>query len=309
MRLHPDRVHIVPVQHEYDRVVEPLLEHGADWVYLLFDRRDAEYPPYYDELEERLVDYGLTRGETLITIDCDHGDPYAVFGLVTTIAAEHPDESVAVNIGTGGKLASIGAALGCMDDSTPATAYFPHPESLAYDGDQQPRATGYTGDTQLIDYPIDSPTPQQLACMAIVATERTGTALPKKRTLIERTVEIELHEEGLIPFAGEIIESTGGVSRTRESVDWSADFTSAEQVSAYTRLDNRIVEPLVGREYLAVDEQGRSSTLELTETGRQTLLAFRHKITGIAEVLHDIYPRPGSPGATVPDWLRPRFGR
>ncbi|OYR85125.1 hypothetical protein DJ71_07980, partial [Halorubrum sp. E3] len=38
------RVHVAPLGHERDRIVEPLRRHGADAVYLLADAPDREAP-------------------------------------------------------------------------------------------------------------------------------------------------------------------------------------------------------------------------------------------------------------------------
>lgn len=309
MPLHPERVHIIPVRYEYDRVIHPLAEHGFDQVYLLYDERLDQRPSYHDEIESHLRDKGLVPGDTLRTVECNHGDPYELFGLVTTIAARHPEASVGVNLATGSKLAAIGAALGCMDADTDAKPYFPHAETRAHDGQRAPATSGYTGDTRLIDYPIKSPTRQQLAMLAVTATEIRGTAVPNKRMLIERGVELGLTYDISLQFADGIIESADGLTPDSDAMDWASDLTNSDQVSAYSRLESHVIRPLETREYVTLDETGRNTEIRLTQTGRKTLEAFRHKITDVLRALDEMYPRHGSPGAELPSWLESEIGR
>lgn len=322
MRMHPDRVHIVPVQHEYDRVVEPLLTHGADVVYLLYDSRSTRRPTYYDDIEADLEASGHDLGETVHVVACDHGDPYAVFGLVTTLAAEHENDSVAVNVATGSKLAAIGAAMGCMDEDTDARAYFPHATASAYDGQVEPATTGYDGETHLIDYPIQSPTRQQVAMLAVIATRETGTANVTKRTLIDSGMRLHQTLEGSIGFAEQLVEdatadddTTTGSDRDRsgdpQSDDPRAslpddqsevvqfeDLSSDAKKGAYGSLKTHVLDPLVDRGYVEVESIGRSDRITLTDSGRHTLQAFRHKVTDVIRNLTAHYP--DRTNATVP---------
>jgi len=48
---------------------------------------------------------------------------------------------------------------------------------------------------------------------------------------------------------------------------------------------------------VVVETVGRSKVVRLTETGEQTLRAFRHKVTDVVAELAD------DPGTDAPDWL------
>lgn len=283
--MHPKRVHIVPVQFEFDRVVDPLVKHGADVVYLLYDAHHDRRPDYYDDIEETLEAHGLIREETLLTIPCSHDDPYAVFGLVTTLAAEHKTDSVAVNVATGSKLAAIGAAMGCLDADTHAQAYFPHAESYAYDGYTEPAARGYSDDTHLIDYPIESPTRQQVAMMAVIATETTGTAQVKKRTLIDRGIWLNSQLEEPLEFVTRIGRTCEKrIGKRPHSFD---DLDGNTKKGAYAALRTHVLDSLVSRGYIDVTSPGRNDNIQLTETGEKTLQAFRHKVIDVVRLLDE----------------------
>ena len=301
--MHPKRVHIVPVQFEFDRVVDPLVEHGADVVYLLYDAQHERRPDYYDDIEQTLETHGLVRDETLFAIPCNHDDPYAVFGLVTTLAAEHSGDSVAVNVATGSKLAAIGAAMGCLDADTHARAYFTHAESHAYDGYTEPAARGYDGETHLIDYPIESPARQQVAMMAVIATETTGTAQVKKRTLIDRGLWLNQHVDEPLDLVTRIERAgSDGPAGRPGSFD---DLGSNEKKGAYAALRTHILDPLLARGYIDITSPGRSDSLQLTDTGEKTLQAFRHKVTDVVRILdEESRSVRNRTNYEVPSWLR-----
>jgi len=235
-------------------------------------------------------------------IPCNHGDPYAVFGLVTTLAAEHNTDSVAVNVATGGKLAAIGAAMGCLDADTHARAYFAHAESYAYDGYAEPAARGYSGETHLIDYPIESPSRQQVAMMAVIATETTGTAQIKKRTLIDRGIWLNRQLEEPLDFVTRI----GRTSEKRlgsypHSFD---DLDGNTKKGAYATLRSHILDPLLSRGYIDVTSPGRSDSIQLTDTGEKTLQAFRHKVTDVVRLLdEESHSARNRTNYKVPVWL------
>ena len=114
----PQRVHVVPLGYEYDRILEPITRMRADLVYLLVDERwDATY---HEELLRELE----SAVRTLETRRCDLSDVYAVLGTVTTLAAKHAGDDVRVNVSGGGTIAAIGATIACMDVDTDATAYY-----------------------------------------------------------------------------------------------------------------------------------------------------------------------------------------
>lgn len=299
--MHSDRVHIVPVRFEHDRVVEPLLKYRADIVYLLYDSRHDTRPEYYDTLETTLETEGLHPGETLHRLECNHGDPYEVFGLVTTLAAEHDGDDVAVNVATGSKLAAIGAAMGCMDEDTDAQAYFPHAADRAFDGYVEPATSSYEGDTELLDYPIQSPARQQVAMLAVIAVEQTGTAQVKKRTLIDHGLWLSSILDHPLAFTTQIVDVDTPLDPHGEIIQFS-DLTSNKKKGAYGSLGTHITTPLLDRGYISIEEHGRSDIITLTPTGEKTLQAFRHKITDVIRALESKHDS-GATGAVVPAWL------
>jgi hypothetical protein len=244
-----DRVHVVPFGREFDRIVEPVVRYRADVVYLLEDADPTvPTPEYHEEVVAALE----AEGVEIRRRDCDLTDVYDVLGVVTTVAAEHRGDSVRVNVSGAGTLAAIGATVACMDVSTDATAYYVEPEGYAHDAVEEPLSDGFSDLATLPDYPVDSPSPDQVAIMAYLADREGGTARPKKRDLIDYA--------------------------EAEALSFIADRDPANDKAKFRLLDTHVVSPLETDGYVDVTKVGRRHVVELTEQGHNAYRAFRHKL-------------------------------
>lgn len=247
------RVHIAPIGHEYDRILDPIRNQRADIAYLLVHEDDGGVPDYHDELQFEIE--SVVRDVSIVP--CDLGDVYAVLGEVTTIASRHDGDNVYVNVSGAGTIPAIGATIACMDVATDATAYYVEPETYAHDGRREPASSGVADTSRLPTYPIDSPTRDQVAIMAFLADpeaydDRFATTNPKKKDLIE-------------------------YARTKE-LSFIADRNPATDKGAFRLLDTHVVQPLEADDYVTVEKVGRRRIVELTEQGENAYRAFRHKI-------------------------------
>jgi hypothetical protein len=242
-----DEVHIAPLGFEYDRILGPIREHGVDVLYLLeHDEPSAERPDYHDELKAALDDAGVdVRTRTVDLLDI-----YAVLGVVTTLVSEHGDDIVRVNVASGSKLSAVGAAIACM--ATDATAYYVHPEGYTYEDHDERQSYGYVGEEVLPTYPIESPTCDQVAVMDYLDEADTEVYSPKKKDIIDHA------EESRLTFI--------------------ADSDPANDKAKFALLNANIVDPLTEDGYVEVRKVGRQKQVTLTETGRDVLRAFRHKL-------------------------------
>lgn len=298
------KVYIAPL-HEHtdpDRLVEPARNEGADCVYLLQD--DSVTEEVVATVTEQLTDDGAS----VETVPCDVTDVYSIFGHVTTIADDH-DDNVCVNVSTGTKRSAIGATLGCMDDETDATAYFVEDTEPAV-RTQENRSVF----ERLPEYPIDSPTRSQVTALAIVAFYNTQAFTSKKRTIIEESLTLHASVEEPIDFGRTMMikqtennnsNSQTETNRRRDSVrreqeitQWS-DLDSAVRKSSYRRFDKDVLGPIAERGYVEVhtEDYGRADGITLTDSGQNTLIAFRHKVTDVVDELKS------RPRTTTPEWL------
>ena len=240
-----EEVHVAPLGYEFERITEPVLEYGADTLYLLGDSELASVT-YHEELESVLTDHGIT----VHRCEVDLGDIYDVLGEITTIVDRHADDIVRVNVSSGPKLAAVGAALACM--ATDASGYHVHPETRSHPVDEVPRTSGMRLAEELPSYPLRTPTRDQVRVLDYIETTTTEVYTPKKSDLIT------FAEENDLSF---IVRSD-----------------PANDKAKFALLNNRIVDPLVEKNYLEIESVGRTKQVRLTETGQNALRAFRHKL-------------------------------
>ncbi|MFB6189563.1 MAG: DUF6293 family protein [Halapricum sp.] len=241
-----EEIHIAPLGYEYDRIVDPIRKHNADVAYLLEDTVRGEHVSYHDEMIDEL----RTDGVTVRIESVDLQDLYDVMAVVTTIAAEHDDDIVRVNVASGPKIAGIGSAIACM--ATEATPYYVRPEAHVHPLDEKPLTEGMVDDEKLPSYPIEAISRDQVAVLDFLAETNTESYTAKKKDLIEFAEDAEL--------------------------EFMTEASPANDKAKFALLNANVVDPLAEDGYIEVMPVGRQKQLALTETGENVLHAFRHKL-------------------------------
>jgi len=238
-----ERVHLMPVGYENDRIVLPAQRFRADRVVLLAYEDETDHPSYEQAVRERLEEAGIDHE----TVRCDIFDFYDCIGTVAELATRFADHEVYVNLASGSKVTAIGGMIACM--ATGATPYYVRAERYAAETDGDV-AEGIRSVTELPTYPMESPEPQHVAVMDYIDREDGA----RKRDLID------FGREAGLPFIAE-----------REA---------ANRKSEYRLLDSHVLDPLVENGYVSLEDVGRSTRVTLTESGVNTLRAFRYLIDG-----------------------------
>ncbi|QLH79210.1 hypothetical protein HZS55_18785 [Halosimplex rubrum] len=236
-----ERVHLIPVGYENDRIVLPAVELRADRVVLLRYEDETDHPSYVETVRGRLDEAGIDHE----TVSCNIFDFYDSIGTVAELATRFSDHEVYVNLASGSKVTAIGGMIACM--ATGATPYYVRAQHYAAETDGDV-AEGIREITELPTYPMQSPEPQHVAVMDHL--DRADGA--RKRDLIEFG-----KSEGL-PFI--------------------AERDAANRKSEYRLLDSHVLGPLSDNGYVSLEEVGRSTRVSLTESGRNTLRAFRYLV-------------------------------
>ncbi|WP_436931941.1 HFX_2341 family transcriptional regulator domain-containing protein [Halosimplex halobium] len=236
-----ERVHLIPVGYENDRIVLPAVELRADRVVLLRYEDETDHPSYVETVRGRLDDEGIDHE----TVSCNIFDFYDSIGTVAELATRFSDHEVYVNLASGSKVTAIGGMIACM--ATGATPYYVRAQRYAAETDGDV-AEGIREITELPTYPMQSPEPQHVAVMDHLDREDGA----RKRDLIDFG-----KNEGL-PFI--------------------AERDAANRKSEYRLLDSHVLGPLADNGYVALEEVGRSTRVSLTESGRNTLRAFRYLV-------------------------------
>ncbi|SFR65609.1 HFX_2341 family transcriptional regulator domain-containing protein [Halogeometricum limi] len=245
-------VHIIPIWDGFDEALAPVEKHRPDVVYLLEDE-NAEMPARYDGLRRDIA----ANVRELHVGRLDLFDLYDVMGFVTTLADGHRGDTVRVNISAGTADSALGATMACMDDRTEADPFRVLPAD--------PTPGEETGETRLVEgdglnvFPIDSPTRDQLIALAVIEACNTDGRQTKLKTILEHG-----RTHGMDCLQG--VEGKGRYNKLRA---YATDF-------------------LEEKGYVEITEvSSQTKHVAVTETGLQTLRAFRHRIEDVIRALEN----------------------
>lgn len=234
----PDRVHIMPVGYEYERIIEPAEEFRADRVVLIGHEEDKEGDAGEEHLREAIQTLE-DRGVKIDPRECDIFDLYSSMGTIAESIAEHEDDDVYVNVSTGSKVTAIAGMIASM--VLECTPYYVRARNYDDDPDDIREVT------ELPTYPIDAPDSEQVDVLQFIERYSEQQGPPTKGDIIH------FSEHQKLDYVSRNIAGKG----------------------KYRLLDTHIVEPLKERGYIAESKQGRSKMLTLTDDGRAALEAFR----------------------------------
>ena len=232
----PQRVHITPVGHEYDRVVEPAKEFRADKVVLIGHTENDEKG---EEYWEKAVESFKQEDTEYAIRQCDIFDLYDSLGTIAEVISTHAEDDVYVNVASGSKITAIAGMIASM--VLDATAYYVRVRRY----EEVPKEIEQV--TELPKYPIDSPDPEQIAVLEYIRRETFHEGPPTKGEVIH------FSEQAGLPYVRESVAGKG----------------------KYRLLDTNIVEPLKDRNYITESKSGRNKVISITEEGQAALEAFR----------------------------------
>jgi len=234
-----ERVHIMPVGYEHERIVQPARRSRADRIVLVGHEEDKEGSQgknKWNRVTEALEELEIPYEEKY----CNIFDLYSSLGAIAEAVSTHADDDVYVNLSTGSKITAIAGMIASM--VMDSTAYYVRAEN--YDGDTPSNIIDVM---DLPPFPIDSPDQEQVNIMAFIETWEQHEGPPTKGEIIHFSEQENL-------------------SYVRQNVAGKGK---------YRLLDTHIVEPLKERGWIYESKSGRNKILELTENGAAALQAFR----------------------------------
>lgn len=239
-----ERVHIMPVGYENDRIVLSAERLQADRVVLLQYEDQTDHPSYTETVRQRLNERNILHESTSLDIF----DFYGSIGKIAEVATTFGDDDVYVNLSSGSKITAISGMIACM--ATGATPYYVRAERYAAETEGD-IAEGIHTITELPTYPMDSPDVQHIAILSHLYNEG------------------EVRKSDLINYGRE------------EELPFITDHDASNAKSEYRLLDSHITKPLVQRGYIEIEIVGRSKRLSLTEAGENTLRAFSYRLDAL----------------------------
>lgn len=240
-----DRVHIVPLGYEYERVTVPAIRMRADRVYLIYHEGDNpdKRPKYYEDIHDDLRAASIDVDDDNV---CNIFDLYDTLRTVAELIQANREHEVYVNLASGGKVTAIAGMIACMVTSGAEPIYVSASE---YGQDKEvPVAKNVTSISRLPTYPIQAPSRDPLKLLQYIVHEGPVT----KQECIEFAVAA-----GIDPLAEHEGDDTRGL---------------------YRLLDSYLLASLREDGYIETYKKGRNKYVEATEEGRNNLEAFAYML-------------------------------
>lgn len=251
-----ERVQVVPLGFEYERLKHPIVEWKADKVVTIAYRDGDAEVPYLDELLAELE--GNERIE-LERRECDIFDLYDTLGTVAAAIADHEGNDVYVNLSGGSKITAIAGMIACM--ATGATPIYAKPDygPEAEEVPPEPLHDAVDRVFSLPTYPIERPSATHVAFLRFVRERERADPDASGRYRGASKKE-------LIEFALE------------EEFQFVAESSAETEKGLYRLLDRHVVDPLESKGYVETEKVGRRKYLSLTEAGENALRAYRYLV-------------------------------
>lgn len=229
------KVHIVPVAFEVDRAVLPVLENGADTVYVLWGTDEKSEPSPYPEKVRRKLEKHVRR---VVSVNFGFYDYPNIFSKLVEIGRTEKGNDVLINLSSGGHIVSIAGILAAsMFGWTP---YYVEPKEYHIDH-TGPISSGVKKVFEIQTYPVAKPRDELVDCLLLMGKVETQKSLMEK---LAAKGEIESPEKG------------------------------AFAKSTYMDFKRRLMDPLIARGWISKDGEGKRSRIEITEKGKEIAKIF-----------------------------------
>lgn len=229
------KVHIVPVAFELDRAVLPVLEIGADRVYLLTGAQEDE-APLCSVMGQKVKKRLEKRVREVKTVNYGFYDYDNIFKHLVDIAKKEKDNHVMINLSSGGRIVAIAGTLAAsMYGWSP---YYVKPKT--YGGSE--RSKGVEDIFEITTYPVEKPADELVICLSLMDGIET-----------QKSLMLKLEKHGIF------LDDKPGEKLSKRS---------------YMEFKRKYMDPLVEKGWIKKDTRGRSSRLEITEDGKEIVKIF-----------------------------------
>lgn len=250
------RIHISPVGFEIDRIVLPLEKYLADKVWLLTDEseKEDEGQLFLEQVINKIEKLDLSCSIKVKRHDVENRDLFSAMRSFREIIQEESGHQIFVNVSTGTKIQAIAGMMACMmfksGDSQP-TPYYVIPNGYENNRDiGQQMTSGMKDIVCLPDYRIEKPEENLVKTLEIIAE-----LSKENKSVTKKELNNTLLENGII--------------QTQKIV---SDLDQNTKVSAYQKLDRRIINPLQNTwKCISITGKGRGARISITPNGENIL--------------------------------------
>lgn len=252
-------VHVIPLGHEFDRVVKPFEKHRPNRVYLLTIKDPKNIPHITEEMFKR-QEYFLNLVRTFleereIEVIVEHTNIFDVLDVLKQVSRivrkeKQRNNIVYVNMSGAGRLTSVAATLAAMAHN--AIVYYVVADRYAKTNEEELKhglsICQYTKMIELVNFHISLPDQTSLKLLAELCKNEKGMKTKEIRDFLKKLGIKEFDEESLKP-------------------EVRKDKRKSQQV-LLNRLNKKMLDKLEAEGYIDREKSGRNNTIKITETGK-----------------------------------------
>ena len=233
------KVHIVPVAFELDRAVLPVLEIGADRVYVLTGAQEGE--GLKSSMCGEKVAKSLSKIADVEIVNYGYYNYANIFSHLVDIGRKEKGNDVLINLSSGGHIVSIAGTLAAsMFGWTP---YYVEPKKYNIQrGKPEGMTSGMKSVFEIKTYPIEKPDDNLVDCLGLMEGIET-----------QKSLMLKLEKSGIF------LDDKPGKELSKRS---------------YMEFKRSYMDPLVEKGWITKDTRGRSSRLEITDSGEEIVKIF-----------------------------------
>ena len=245
------RIHIVPVGHEYDRIVIPLIQQRAERVYFLTNLAKKDTGEVYlDRIKNRLKEVGM---EDFSVVHCDIENIYDIFRHMMKIIEKERGNLIYLNLSSGKKTFTIAGTMIAMmlkEEQTEIIPYYVNPERYSSRNDNmEAMSYGVAGIYEIPTFKVDLPDESLIRVMKYIS----DAGIYKKREIVDF-----VYREKILTVKG----------------------SAAKKIMAANR---QVFDKLSERGLIRIMGARKSATVKLTENGKQ-LVNFFCEVKKVEEI-------------------------
>lgn len=260
------RIHIASVGFEVDRIVLPLEKYLADKVWLLTDKSELknEGQIFLEQVIEQIENLDHHCSYKVKRHDVENRDLFSAMRSIREIIQEESNHQIFVNVSTGTKIQAIAGMMACMmfksGESQP-TPYYVVPNDYAHHRERGEQMTSGLKDVVCLpDYRIEKPDETLVKTLELIAELSEGS-----KSVTKKELNNVLLDNGIIQ-----------TQRIESTLDQNT------KVSAYQKLDRRIINPLQTTwKCISIEGKGRGARISITPDGKNMLTLLGEDQTNI----------------------------
>lgn len=249
------RIHIAPMGFEVDRIVIPAKEQRADRLWLLTTEMSNQVGPFKEMITEQLQAHNIEVKEMIH----DRSDPFDIIRATRQIIQQEDGNNIAVNLSSGSKIQAVGCMLACMmfNHNRNVSSYYAEPKKYSQSVDG-PLSEGVQRIMTMPGYDIQIPDKMLVSVLHII--QERGRI--NKKDLLRK-----MQDAGLVVIYEELDSSI----KQDNNVILIQAKRGVETVAGLTRLNNKIITPLLKWGFIDVEQVGRNNYITLTSKGKNAI--------------------------------------